>query len=112
MRRSGGEEIVATAASGACRVSGHLQPVKGSDIGFALWLPAQWNGRFLMLGNGGYASAMPLEQMTRALAKGYAVAATDTGHQGDDPPSRSAIRKRSPTGDGALFTKRRARRRA
>jgi feruloyl esterase len=80
-----GEEIVATAASGACRVSGHLQPVKGSDIGFALWLPAQWNGRFLMLGNGGYASAMPLEQMTRALAKGYAVAATDTGHQGDDP---------------------------
>jgi hypothetical protein len=80
-----GEEIVATAASGACRVSGHLHPVKGSDIGFALWLPARWNGRFLMLGNGGYASAMPLAQMTRALAKGYAVAATDTGHEGDDP---------------------------
>ncbi|WP_068083272.1 tannase/feruloyl esterase family alpha/beta hydrolase [Novosphingobium rosa] len=80
-----GEEVVAVATADSCRVSGHLHPVTGSDIGFALWLPARWNGRFLMLGNGGYASAMPLAQMARALAKGYAVAATDTGHQGDDP---------------------------
>src|SRR5690606_21510275 len=38
-----------------------------------------------MLGNGGYSSALPVEQMAAYVQKGYAVAATDTGHQGGDP---------------------------
>jgi feruloyl esterase len=70
----------------ACRVKGVIRPVKGSRIGFELWLPrAGWNGRLLMLGNGGYSSALPLAAMTKELAAGYAVVATDTGHAGDDP---------------------------
>jgi feruloyl esterase len=78
-------EVHASAAPDHCAVTGHLHPVPGSDIGFVLWLPQGWNGRFQMFGNGGYSSTLPLAQMRAALAKGYAVAATDTGHDGDDP---------------------------
>lgn len=38
-----------------------------------------------MLGNGGYSSALPVAQMQAYMQRGYAVVATDTGHQGDDP---------------------------
>lgn len=69
----------------ACRVSGALHPVPGSTVGFELLLPVAWNGRLLMLGNGGYSSDLPRRQMLQAVGRGYAVAATDTGHQGDDP---------------------------
>jgi feruloyl esterase len=70
-----------------CRVTGQIRPVPGSTIGFQLWLPAtgQWTGRLQMLGNGGYSSQLPLGSMAEALARGSAVTATDTGHQGDDP---------------------------
>lgn len=69
-----------------CRVRAVATPVRGSRIGFELWLPERgWNGRFKMYGNGGYSSALPLGQLAQGLKAGYAVAATDTGHQGDDP---------------------------
>lgn len=69
-----------------CRVRGVASPVKGSRIGFELWLPVNgWNGRFRMVGNGGYASAIPIAALAQGLRAGYAMAATDTGHQGDDP---------------------------
>ncbi|MFT4251288.1 MAG: tannase/feruloyl esterase family alpha/beta hydrolase, partial [Caulobacter sp.] len=57
----------------------------GSRIGFEVWLPERWNGRLLMLGNGGYSAALPYPAMKAYLAAGYAVTATDTGHAGDDP---------------------------
>ncbi len=70
-----------------CRVRGVLRPVAGSRIGFELLLPppSRWTGRFQMLGNGGYSSDLPRPGMRRSLARGSAVAATDTGHSGDDP---------------------------
>lgn len=68
-----------------CRVTGTLRPVAGSRIGFQLWLPQDWNGRFQMLGNGGYSSMLPIDMMAHYLRQGYAVTATDTGHEGDDP---------------------------
>ena len=70
----------------ACRVQGHVSPVPGSRIGFEVWLPvSDWNGKFQMVGNGGYSSAMDTRAMTMLINRGYAVAATDTGHTGDDP---------------------------
>src|SRR5581483_3529700 len=69
-----------------CRVTDTIRPVAGSQIGFELWLPKQgWNGRLVMLGNGGYSSTLPLPQMTARAQAGYAVVATDTGHSGDSP---------------------------
>jgi hypothetical protein len=77
-----------------CRVDGVMHRRKGMDgeefgVGFALALPAQdaWNGDFMMQGGGGsngvvsypmgpsYAGDKP------ALARGFAVASTDTGHK-------------------------------
>lgn len=68
-----------------CRVHGVIAPVPGSRVGFELWLPQQgWNGRLLMLGNGGYSSTISYSMATE-LKAGYAMLGTDTGHTGDDP---------------------------
>jgi hypothetical protein len=76
-----------------CRVDGVIDQRKGVDgkpygIGFALALPDQWNGRFLFQGGGGLNGnvALPLGSQaagdTPALARGFAVVTTDSGHQG------------------------------
>ncbi|HLJ26885.1 MAG TPA: tannase/feruloyl esterase family alpha/beta hydrolase [Candidatus Angelobacter sp.] len=53
---------------------------------FFIQLPANWNGKFLVYGNGGLAGAPfgspnPVDQAL-ALIKGYATAVSDTGHTG------------------------------
>jgi feruloyl esterase len=75
-----------------CRLQGTLDRRKGVDgqpygIGFALALPGTWNGRFVFQGGGGFngvlapplgagvAGGMP------ALARGFAVVSTDSGHR-------------------------------
>jgi feruloyl esterase len=66
-----------------CRVTGSIKPTADSDIRFELWLPDQsWNGRFLQTGNGGAAGTIVQASLAEPLARGYAVANTDTGHQG------------------------------
>ncbi|HTC32947.1 MAG TPA: tannase/feruloyl esterase family alpha/beta hydrolase, partial [Bryobacteraceae bacterium] len=48
-----------------------------------LWLPVDnWNGKFEMVGNGGWAGIISFPQMAAALRDGYATASTDTGHEG------------------------------
>ncbi len=49
-----------------------------------LYLPAEnWNGKFQMLGNGGWAGSIQgIAGMQSALREGYATSATDTGHEG------------------------------
>lgn len=66
-----------------CRVHGSIKPSADSDIRFELWLPEQnWNGRFLQTGNGGAAGSIFYDTLADPLTRGYAVANTDTGHQG------------------------------
>jgi feruloyl esterase len=66
-----------------CRVAGSIQPSSDSDIRFELWLPTTgWNGRFMQTGNGGAAGSIIYSSLGEPLARGYAVANTDTGHQG------------------------------
>jgi len=76
-----------------CRVDGVIDERTGRDgkpygIGFALALPAKWNGRFLFQGGGGLnGSVQPpaggqYAGEQSALARGFAVASTDSGHQG------------------------------
>ncbi|MDX1561851.1 MAG: tannase/feruloyl esterase family alpha/beta hydrolase, partial [Gammaproteobacteria bacterium] len=45
-------------------------------------LPDDWNGKFLALGNGGWAGSISFAAMAGGLARGYAVASNDTGHKG------------------------------
>lgn len=67
-----------------CRVAGSIRPSEGSDIGFEVWLPSEgWNGRFMQTGNGGAAGAIVHASLADPLARGYAVANTDTGHRGE-----------------------------
>jgi hypothetical protein len=70
-----------------CRVSGQIQP----EVRFEVSLPSVWNNRLYMFGNGGYAGE-PLDAggrvatTRRALARGFAVAQTNTGHDGAVEP--------------------------
>ena len=69
-----------------CRVEGAAHPTADSDIRFEVLIPvdAGWNGRFLQVGNGGFAGQIPYGTMLLGVAKGYAVAGTDDGHQTRD----------------------------
>jgi feruloyl esterase len=67
-----------------CRVRGVSRPVRGSAIGFEVWLPApsRWSGRLHMIGNGAYVSNISFKQMIARLDDGDVAVATDTGHSG------------------------------
>jgi feruloyl esterase len=73
-----------------CRVTGLIAP----EIGFEVNLPAAWNRRFYMHGNGGFAG----ERMTQpnrmaaranALKNGFVSASTNTGHDAEREPLAS-----------------------
>lgn len=59
-----------------CRVAGII----GKEIRFEVWLPANWNGRLLNVGNGGLTGALNYPAMAAAVADGFATGSTDTGH--------------------------------
>jgi feruloyl esterase len=72
-------------AGGYCQVEGEIANAENgqSQIKFRLRLPeaAAWNGKFLMLGNGGTAGVFQGEERVQvALELGFATAQTDTGH--------------------------------
>ena len=64
-----------------CKVLGAAHPTPDSDIRFEVVIPEQWNGRYLQVGNGGFAGVIPERAMLAPLGLGYAVAGTDDGHQ-------------------------------
>jgi len=67
-----------------CQVRLVLKPTADSLINMELWLPLQkWNGKFVGVGNGGFAGSIQgrTTDMPDALRRGYATAGTDTGHQ-------------------------------
>jgi feruloyl esterase len=73
-----------------CRVVGLVQP----EIRFEAVLPAQWNGRFLMTGNGGYAgdnldAPQRVAQRAAAARRGFATASSNTGHDARREPLAS-----------------------
>ncbi|HEX4275853.1 MAG TPA: tannase/feruloyl esterase family alpha/beta hydrolase [Bryobacteraceae bacterium] len=88
-----GPETIPAAMPAYCRVDGTINPRTGVDgkpygIGFALALPANWNGGFLFQGGGGLngSVAQPLGSQAAGdlpgLARGFAVVTTDSGHKG------------------------------
>ena len=79
-----------------CRVAATLKPTADSDIKMEVWLPAPraegapgntaWNGKFLMVGNGGWNGNIDRNALATGLLRGYAAASTDTGHEGGGGP--------------------------
>ena len=64
-----------------CRVDGHVA-TPGNEVNFRLGLPAAWNGKFYFIGVGGLAGS--IGSLNTGLARGYASASTDTGHDAKD----------------------------
>ena len=82
----------AATAPAHCRVSGLLSP----EIAFEVSLPAKWNGRFYMIGNGGHAGealddAGRVAQRNQALQLGFAFAQTNTGHDARKEPGGTFV---------------------
>jgi feruloyl esterase len=69
-----------------CRVAATLKPSSDSDIKVEVWLPLSgWNGKFLGVGNFGWAGSLMASGMLSGLEEGYATASTDTGHDSSTP---------------------------
>lgn len=73
-----------------CRVTGLIQP----EIRFEVNLPINWNRRFYMHGNGGFAGETPEFgnrplYRANALKQGFATATTNTGHDATAEPLAS-----------------------
>ncbi|MBL6651310.1 MAG: tannase/feruloyl esterase family alpha/beta hydrolase [Reyranella sp.] len=86
-------DTVGVAIPSNCRAQGVIDRRVGAEgknyaIGFAIALPDRWNGRFLYQGGGGLNGSIrpPLGPQAigeaPALARGFAVISTDSGHQG------------------------------
>jgi len=66
-----------------CRVAATLKPSAASDIRMEAWMPiAGWNGSFRGTSPNGLGGVINYNAMGVALTDGFAVASTDTGHQG------------------------------
>lgn len=96
---TGATHVAASAAPGReplpahCKLEGTIDPHKGAGgkdfaISFALALPDQWTGRFLLQGGGGLNGSVgaPVGSVAAgdrpALARGFAVISHDSGHKG------------------------------
>jgi feruloyl esterase len=85
--------VAASAGAPAhCRVTGLIDP----EIAFEVSLPAKWNGRFYMIGNGGHAGealddAGRVAQRNQALQLGFAFAQTNTGHDARKEPGGTFV---------------------
>ncbi len=86
-------DTVPVAIPSNCRAQGVIDRRVGANgknyaIGFAIALPDRWNGRFLFQGGGGLNGSIrpPLGPQATgdvpALARGFAIVSTDSGHQG------------------------------
>ncbi len=65
-----------------CEVRGVIFP----EAQFALKLPAVWNSRFQMVGNGGTAGTISVGAVDNAVRQGFAASSTDTGHDAAKEP--------------------------
>ncbi|WP_250475872.1 tannase/feruloyl esterase family alpha/beta hydrolase [Caballeronia sp. GAFFF1] len=81
-----------TATPEYCLVSGSIAPVDQTapKINFQVAMPTQWNSKAMMFGGGGYDGTIPAvggnvpagpTTQPAPLARGYAVFASDSGHQ-------------------------------
>ena len=70
-----------TATTDYCRFGANVTTSDVSMFTFELYMPHEWDGRFLMNGNGGDAGSVQVSDMNTLVgAYGIATASTDTGH--------------------------------
>ncbi|KAF2140705.1 uncharacterized protein K452DRAFT_288794 [Aplosporella prunicola CBS 121167] len=69
-----------TSLPALCAVTVNVTSSSTSSFIFGLFLPTQWNDRFLALGNGGFAGGINWLDMGSGVGYGFASMSTDTGH--------------------------------
>lgn len=65
---------------GLCAVIVNVTSSPTSSFTFGLFLPEQWNERFLTVGNGGFAGGINWLDMGAGVGYGFAVVSSDLGH--------------------------------
>ena len=65
-----------------CDVYATIKPTSDSSINVHVWLPANYNGRYLGTGNGGYAGGFFFSELADGINRGFATANTDMGATG------------------------------
>ena len=63
-----------------CAVQINATSSPSSAFSFGLFLPTEWNNRFLAVGNGGFAGGINWLDMAAGVGYGFATMSTDTGH--------------------------------
>ena len=78
---------------GFCRVAAVYQaPSTDSEIKFEVWMPtANWNSKFMGVGNGGMAGSISYASMAATISRGFATSSTDTGHEGPNNDGSYAL---------------------
>ncbi|KAK7415702.1 Feruloyl esterase [Neonectria punicea] len=66
-----------------CRVKLYKSTSEKSGITLETWLPADWSGRFLSVGNGGLGGCISYTDIAYAAARGFAAVGTNNGHDGN-----------------------------
>jgi hypothetical protein len=75
-----------------CRVAAFATPTSDSHIQFEVWIPeSDWNGKYLQAGCGGFCGNIGYSAMADPLRRGYAVAATDDGHEASGTDASWAV---------------------
>jgi hypothetical protein len=77
-----------------CQVNGYVTtPEPVNTVNFRIGLPTTWNGKFYFEGVGGFGGT--IGSLTAGLARNYASASTDTGHQGSSFDASWAFNNRA-----------------
>ncbi|CAK3891157.1 ferulic acid Esterase Feruloyl esterase [Lecanosticta acicola] len=76
-----------------CAIEVNVTSSPISAYTFGLFLPENWNQRFLAVGNGGFAGGINWLDMGAGVGYGFAVMSTDTGHNSTSRDGRWALNK-------------------
>jgi len=82
----GGPNATPVQLPSRCIVKAVSRPTSDSEIGIEIWLPVStWNGKYMQVGNGGWAGSIPASSLATAILRGYAAAGTNDGHEPNHP---------------------------
>lgn len=62
----------------------YTHPGWNDTVNVTVWLPKNWNGRYMGIGGGGFATGTGASSVNQPAALGYSPSSTDGGHDGGD----------------------------
>lgn len=65
-----------------CRIALYVSTSNRSGINMEAWLPSNWTGRFLSVGNGGLAGCISYGDLAYSASLGFASVGANNGHNG------------------------------